>query len=61
MMTTASVTVATGWASISAGAYHTVGITTSGAAYAWGYNVYGQLGDGTTTNRTTPVLVSPRP
>ena len=25
---------------------------------AWGSNTYGQLGDGTTTNRTTPVAVS---
>jgi alpha-tubulin suppressor-like RCC1 family protein len=50
------------WASISAGGYHTVGITTtSGAAYAWGYNGYGELGDGTTTDRLTPVLVNPRP
>ena len=54
---TASVTVE-GWASISAGVYHTVGLTTSGAAYAWGNNNSGQLGDGTTTDRTTPVLVS---
>ena len=29
-----------------------------GNAYAWGYNYYGQLGDGTTTQRTTPVKVS---
>ena len=56
---TASVTVNNDvWASISAGNYHTVGITKSGAAYAWGYNYYGQLGDGTTHNRGTPVLVS---
>ena len=34
---------------------------TSGVAYAWGRNGSGRLGDGTTTNRTTPVLVSPRP
>jgi alpha-tubulin suppressor-like RCC1 family protein len=56
------------WASVSVGDFHTVGITTSGVAYAWGRNINGirdgeivgggQLGDGTTTNRTTPVLVS---
>jgi alpha-tubulin suppressor-like RCC1 family protein len=46
------------WASISAGLKHTVGITTSGDAYAWGYNWDGQLGDGTWTQRLTPTLVS---
>ena len=47
------------WASIETGFFHTVGITPSGAAYAWGDNTSGELGDGTTTQRTTPVLVSP--
>ena len=32
-------------------------VGSDGNAYAWGYNYYGQLGDGTTTNRTTPVMV----
>ncbi len=43
---------------VSAGDYHTCGVTTSGAAYCWGYNANGQLGDGTTTTRLSPVPVS---
>jgi alpha-tubulin suppressor-like RCC1 family protein len=32
--------------SVSAGTYHSCGVTTSGDAYCWGYNYYGQLGTG---------------
>ncbi|HVT40290.1 MAG TPA: hypothetical protein VHE78_14710 [Gemmatimonadaceae bacterium] len=42
---------------VTAGAFHTCGVTTSRAAYCWGANFTGELGDGTTTPRTNPVLV----
>ncbi len=35
----------------------TCGIRTDGAMMCWGENGYGQLGDGTTTRRTSPVLI----
>jgi alpha-tubulin suppressor-like RCC1 family protein len=37
---------------------HTCGITTSGAAYCWGENERGQVGDGTTLDRATPSAVA---
>lgn len=33
------------------------GITPSGVLYAWGVNANGQLGDGTTVNKSSPVVV----
>jgi Alpha-tubulin suppressor and related RCC1 domain-containing proteins len=47
-----------GVTSIAAGEYHTCAVTVSGGVKCWGYNAYGQLGDGSTTDRTTPVNVS---
>ena len=43
---------------VSAGGYHSLAIGSDGNAYAWGDNSYSQLGDGTSTSRTTPVKVS---
>src|SRR2546426_491284 len=45
-------------APVSAGIAHTCGVTSSGAAYCWGNNTYGGLGNGTTTGSTTPIAVS---
>jgi alpha-tubulin suppressor-like RCC1 family protein len=43
--------------SMSAGAVHNLKVRQDGTLWAWGGNAYGQLGDGTTTKRTTPVQV----
>src|SRR5439155_785967 len=45
------------FAAVNAGGYHTCGVTTAGAAYCWGANDAGQLGDGTSTHHTSPVAV----
>jgi hypothetical protein len=40
------------------GSIYSCGLTTSGGAYCWGDNVFGQLGDGTTVDRHSPVPVT---
>jgi len=46
------------FAAVSAGGNHSCGVIPVGAAYCWGDNSLGQLGDGTDSSRLTPVRVS---
>ncbi len=43
---------------LSAGTFHTCGVTPSGEAYCWGRGENGELGNGAELNSTTPALVS---
>lgn len=47
----------TDWCQVSAGRYSTVAIKTNGTLWMWGDNIVGQLGDGTTASRSSPVAV----
>ena len=43
---------------LSSGNYHTCAILDNGAVSCWGYGTYGQLGNGGTSDKTTPTLTS---
>jgi alpha-tubulin suppressor-like RCC1 family protein len=47
-----------GVSAIAAGGSHTCALTTSGGAKCWGYNLYGQVGDATTSDRRVAVNVN---
>jgi len=52
-----SVTDLTGVTAIAAGNRHTCALLSNGTVKCWGYNWKGELGDGSTTARTSPVNV----
>jgi alpha-tubulin suppressor-like RCC1 family protein len=47
----------TSFASVSTAAFQSCAITTAGALKCWGYNLEGELGDGTTTSRNVPTTI----
>lgn len=50
--------IASGMIAISAGGGHTCALTGDNSALCWGGNLYGQLGDGSTSKKNRPVAVS---
>ena len=55
-----SIGTGTHWVAVAAGAYHTVALksdSTGTTLWAWGSNYYGQLGDGTKIQRSSPVSI----
>jgi alpha-tubulin suppressor-like RCC1 family protein len=45
----------TNWKSVAFGLYHIAAIKTDGTLWTWGYNYFGQLGDGTIVSKSSPI------
>ena len=50
-----TVAFGTNWKQVSKGGYHTAAIKMDGTLWCWGRNNFGQLGDNTATDRSSPV------
>jgi alpha-tubulin suppressor-like RCC1 family protein len=46
------------WAFVSPGNKHGLALKTDSSLWAWGLNAFGEVGDGTTITKTTPVLIN---
>jgi alpha-tubulin suppressor-like RCC1 family protein len=57
-VTTSGVLAGQSISSVAAGSNHSVALSSTGEIYTWGRNNRGQLGDGTTTNRSVPVQLT---
>lgn len=49
--------MASGVVAIAAGGYHSMALRSDGTVWTWGNNTYGQLGNNTTSNASSPVQV----
>ena len=45
------------WQTVSAGMDHTISLRADGTLWAWGFNGDGQLGDGTTAYKNSPLQI----
>jgi len=49
--------VSTSWSKVSVGPSHVLALKSNNTLYAWGFNDKGQLGDGTSISRSSPVQI----
>ena len=43
---------------IACGVYHALAMDNNKGVWGWGYNIYGQVGNNSTTNKCTPVMIT---
>ena len=58
MADVSQITPSTNWVAVAAGNNHCVALKADGTLWGWGDNSFGELGDGTTARRVTPVHVA---